>query len=62
MRAVFASLLTKDRINQLLPLTILAFKNDKPHYQSRIRAKASPLTSRTTSSLASRTFQEEPGI
>ena len=33
MRAVFASLLTKDRLNQPLPLTILAFKNDKPYYQ-----------------------------
>jgi tetratricopeptide (TPR) repeat protein len=33
MRAVFASLLTKDRLNQPLPLTILALKNDKPYYQ-----------------------------
>ena len=29
MRSVFASLLTKDRLNQSVPLTILAFKNDK---------------------------------
>jgi tetratricopeptide (TPR) repeat protein len=33
MRAVFASLLTKDRLNQPLPLTILALKNDKLYYQ-----------------------------
>ena len=29
MRAVFALLLTKERLNQSVPLTILAFKNDK---------------------------------
>jgi len=33
MRAVFASLLTKSRLNQPVPLTILAFKNDKDYYQ-----------------------------
>src|SRR5437660_7248336 len=33
MRAVFALLLTKDRLNQSVPLTILAFKNDKSYYQ-----------------------------
>jgi tetratricopeptide (TPR) repeat protein len=33
MRAVFAILLSKDRLNQPLPLTILALKNDKPYYQ-----------------------------
>jgi tetratricopeptide (TPR) repeat protein len=33
MRAVFAILLTKDRLNQPLPMTILAFKNDKDYYQ-----------------------------
>jgi len=33
MRAVFATLLTKDRLNQPVPLTILAFKNDKTFYQ-----------------------------
>ena len=33
MRSVFASLLTKDRLNQSVPLTILAFKNDKTYYQ-----------------------------
>ncbi|MFZ0761160.1 MAG: hypothetical protein WAM69_14525, partial [Candidatus Sulfotelmatobacter sp.] len=34
MRAVFAVLLMKDRLNEPLPLTILAFKNDRDYYQS----------------------------
>jgi len=34
MRAVFAILLMKDRLNEPVPLTILAFKNDKNYYQS----------------------------
>jgi len=33
MRSVFANLLTKERLNQSVPLTILAFKNDKSYYQ-----------------------------
>jgi len=33
MRSVFATLLGKDRLNQSVPLTILAFKNDKLYYQ-----------------------------
>ena len=33
MRAVFALLLGKERLNQSVPLTILAFKNDKSYYQ-----------------------------
>jgi tetratricopeptide (TPR) repeat protein len=33
MRAVFALLLTKDRLNQPLPLTIVALKDDKLYYQ-----------------------------
>ncbi len=33
MRAVFATLLSKERLNQSVPLTILAFKNDKSYYQ-----------------------------
>ena len=33
MRAVFGTLLGKERINQPVPLTILAFKNDKFYYQ-----------------------------
>jgi hypothetical protein len=34
MRAVFATLLMKERLNEPLPLTILAFKNDKDYYQT----------------------------
>ncbi len=34
MRAVFGSLLGKDRLNEPLPLTIIAFKNDKNYYQT----------------------------
>jgi hypothetical protein len=33
MRAVFASLIGKDRLNQPVPLTILALKSDKMYYQ-----------------------------
>src|SRR5215472_13220141 len=33
MRAVFANLLSKDRLNQSIPLTILALGNDKSYYQ-----------------------------
>jgi tetratricopeptide (TPR) repeat protein len=33
MRAVFGSLLGKERLQQSIPLTILAFKNDKSYYQ-----------------------------
>ena len=33
MRSVFAGLLGKDRLNQSVPLTILALKNDKAYYQ-----------------------------
>jgi hypothetical protein len=33
MRAVFATLLGKERLNQPVPLTVLAFKNDKDYYQ-----------------------------
>jgi hypothetical protein len=34
MRAVFAILLMKERLNEPVPLTILAFKNDRNYYQS----------------------------
>jgi len=33
MRAVFGFLLSKDRLNQSIPLTILAFGNDQSYYQ-----------------------------
>jgi hypothetical protein len=40
MRAVFAILLMKERLNDSEPLTILAFKNDKDYYQSAPLQKA----------------------
>src|SRR5271165_7598586 len=52
MRAVFAILLMKDRLNEPLPLTILAFKNDKNYYQSAPLKQGSPSTFRASSSPA----------
>src|ERR1022692_395246 len=43
MRAVFATLLMKDRLNEPLPLTILAFKNDKSYYQSAPLRQGQPI-------------------
>ncbi len=43
MRAVFGSLLMKDRLNDSLPLTILAFKNDKTYYQSAPLRQGQPI-------------------
>jgi hypothetical protein len=43
MRAVFGTLLMKDRINQPEPLTILAFKNDKTYYQSAPLRRGQPI-------------------
>jgi hypothetical protein len=43
MRAVFAVLLMKDRLNEPLPLTILAFKNDKNYYQSAPLRQGQPI-------------------
>jgi len=43
MRAVFASLLTKDHLNQPVPLTILAFDNDKSYYQLTPLFKGQPI-------------------
>jgi hypothetical protein len=43
MRAVFATLLMKDRLNEPVPLTILAFKNDKTYYQSAPLPKGQPI-------------------
>jgi tetratricopeptide (TPR) repeat protein len=34
MRSIFAILLSKDRLNQAVPLTILAFENDKSYYRA----------------------------
>src|ERR1700753_3766175 len=33
MRSSFARVLTRDRLNQSIPLTILAFDNDRSYYQ-----------------------------
>jgi len=44
MRAVFGTLLTKERVNQPVPLTILAFKNDKTYYQSAPLQQGQPIT------------------
>ena len=43
MRAVFATLLMKDRLNEPLPLTIVAFKNDKSYYQSAPLRQGQPI-------------------
>ncbi len=43
MRAVFASLLEKDRLNQPIPLTILALKNDKTFYQAAPLRQGQPI-------------------
>jgi hypothetical protein len=43
MRAVFAVLLMKERLNEPLPLTILAFRNDKTYYQSAPLRQGQPI-------------------
>ena len=43
MRAVFATLLMKERLNEPVPLTILAFKNDKNYYQSAPLKQGQPI-------------------
>jgi len=43
MRAVFASVLTKDHLSQPVPLTILAFDNDKSYYQLTPLYKGQPI-------------------
>src|SRR5271165_7188887 len=43
MRAVFATLLMKDRLNEPVPLTILAFKNDKNYYQCAPLRQGQPI-------------------
>jgi hypothetical protein len=44
MRAVFAVLLMKERLNEPLPLTILAFNNDKTYYQSAPMRQGQPIS------------------
>src|SRR6202451_2429617 len=43
VRALFASLLMKDRLTEPLPLTILAFKNDKLYYQTAPLRQGQPI-------------------
>ncbi len=43
MRAVFGSLLMKDRLSEPLPLTILAFKNDQNYYQTAPLKQGEPI-------------------
>jgi tetratricopeptide (TPR) repeat protein len=43
MRAVFASLLMKDRLNEPLPLTIIALKNDKTYYRTAPLHQGQPI-------------------
>src|SRR6267154_4750333 len=43
MRAVFATLLMKARLNEPVPLTILAFKNDKTYYQNAPLRQGQPI-------------------
>ena len=44
MRAVFATLIGKDRLNQSVPLTIFAFNNDKSYYQAAPLYRGQPIT------------------
>jgi hypothetical protein len=43
MRAVFAVLLMKERLHEPLPLTIIAFKNDKDYYQTAPLRQGQPI-------------------
>ncbi len=43
MRAVFATLLMKERLNEPVPLTILAFRNDKTYYQNAPLRQGQPI-------------------
>jgi hypothetical protein len=43
MRAVFAVLLMKERLHEPLPLTIIAFKNDKDYYQTAPLHQGQPI-------------------
>jgi len=43
MRAVFALLLMKERLNEPVPLTIVAFKNDKDYYRSAPLRQGQPI-------------------
>src|SRR5258708_38772236 len=43
MRAVFATLLMKERLNEPVPLTNLAFRNDKTYYQNAPLRQGQPI-------------------
>lgn len=67
MRAVFANLLTKDRLNESRPLTILAFKNDRSYYQlaplhqgQPIEAPGFLLSGEDQDFIALNVFEDEP--
>jgi tetratricopeptide (TPR) repeat protein len=67
MRAVFATLLMKQRLNEPVPLTILAFKNDKDYYQTTplrqgqpIRAPGFFLTGEDQNFIVLNLLEEEP--
>ncbi|MGB8472271.1 MAG: hypothetical protein WA676_16465 [Candidatus Sulfotelmatobacter sp.] len=45
MRGVFAVMLMKDRLHEPLPLTIIAFKNDKDYYQTAPLRHGQPIDS-----------------
>jgi len=67
MRAVFATLLSKDRLNESRPLTILAFKNDKSYYQLAPLHQGQPidapgflLSGEDQDFIALNLFEEEP--
>lgn len=66
MRAVFANLLTRDRLHDSRPLTILAFKNDRSYYQLAplhqgrpIEAPGFLLTSEDQDFVALNVFEED---
>jgi tetratricopeptide (TPR) repeat protein len=44
MRAAFGSLLMKERLNEPVPMTILAFKNDKSYYQTAPLRQGQPIS------------------
>src|ERR1700747_2343028 len=67
MRAVFANLLGKDRLNESRPLTILAFKNDRSYYQLAPLHQGQPidapgflLLGEDQDFIALNVFEEEP--
>ena len=67
MRAVFASLLSKDRLHESRPLTILAFKNDESYYRLAPLHQGQPLdapgfllSGEDQDFIALNVFEEEP--